>query len=148
MVEMHDLRDQSAADDADAHSSLSQTARDYTPTIDVRSIPSPIARPLDLTGSIAVASAPVSFGAFEVTVGIDPHVPDAIRVLDAVQQDGYEGIDLGPIGYLGSKSELAERLGGAGFISPAVTSRCRFRILPAWTPASPNSRRCSTSSIR
>jgi inosose dehydratase len=111
---MHDLRDQSAADDADAHSSLSQTARDYTPTIDVRSIPSPIARPLDLTGSIAVASAPVSFGAFEVTVGIDPHVPDAIRVLDAVQQDGYEGIDLGPIGYLGSKSELAERLGARG----------------------------------
>jgi len=109
-MEMHDLRDQSATDDADAHSSLSQAARDYTPTIDVRSIHRAFARPTDLTGSIAVASAPVSFGAFEVTVGVDPHVPDATSVLDAVQADGYEGIDLGPIGYLGSKSDLPERL--------------------------------------
>jgi len=110
MVEMHDLCDQSAADDADADSSLSQAARDYTPTTDVRSIRRQLARPRNLTGSIAVASAPVSFGAFEVTVGIDPYVPDATNVLDAVQADGYEGIDLGPIGYLGSKDDLRERL--------------------------------------
>jgi len=37
-------------------------------------------------------------------------VPDATSVLDAVQADGYEGIDLGPIGYLGSKDDLRERL--------------------------------------
>jgi inosose dehydratase len=37
-------------------------------------------------------------------------VPNATSVLDAVQADGYEGIDLGPIGYLGSKSDLRERL--------------------------------------
>jgi inosose dehydratase len=109
-VEVHNLRDQSAADHADAQSSLSQAARDYTPTIDVRSIRQAPARRTDLTGSIAVASAPVSFGAFEVTVGIDPHVPDAISVLDAVQRDGYEGIDLGPVGYLGSTTDLRERL--------------------------------------
>jgi inosose dehydratase len=114
MVEVHDLRNQSAADDADAQSSLSQAARDYTPTIDARSISRPSARPKDLTGSIAVASAPVSFGAFEVTVGIDPYVPDAISVLDAVQRDGYEGIDLGPIGFLGSKNDLRERLRARG----------------------------------
>ena len=30
-MEVHDLGDQSAADDADAQSSLSQAARDYTP---------------------------------------------------------------------------------------------------------------------
>jgi inosose dehydratase len=70
--------------------------------------------PLTLTGSIAVASAPVSFGAFEVTVGVDPHVPDASSVLDAVQRDGYEGIDLGPLGYLGTKRDLGERLGKHG----------------------------------
>ena len=114
MVEVHDLRDQSAANDADTDSSLSQAARDYTPTIDVRSIRRAYARPTDLTGSIAVASAPVSFGAFEVTVGIDPHVPDAISVLNAVQQDGYEGIDLGPVGYLGSKNDLRRRLAARG----------------------------------
>jgi inosose dehydratase len=37
-------------------------------------------------------------------------VPNATSVLDAVQADGYEGIDLGPIGYLGSKDDLRERL--------------------------------------
>jgi inosose dehydratase len=37
-------------------------------------------------------------------------VPNATSVLDAVQADGYEGIDLGPIGYLGSKNDLRERL--------------------------------------
>jgi inosose dehydratase len=113
-VQVHDLRDQSAADDADAQSSLSQAARDYTPTIDDRSIRRVSERPADLTGSIAVASAPVSFGAFEVTVGIDPHVPDARSVLDAVQREGYEGIDLGPIGYLGTKDDLREHLGSRG----------------------------------
>ncbi len=113
-MEVHDLRNQSAADHADANSSLSQAARDYTPTIDVRSIRCQFARLRNLTGSIAVASAPVSFGAFEVTVGIDPHVPDATSVLDAVQRDGYEGIDLGPVGYLGSKNDLRTRLEARG----------------------------------
>ena len=66
--------------------------------------------PAPLTASIAVAGAPVSFGAFEVTVGVDPHVPDAITVLDAVQRAGYAGIDLGPPGYLGNGRELSDRL--------------------------------------
>src|SRR6202022_3110639 len=107
VMQVHHLRDESAADDANAQSRLSQAARDYTPTTDDRSIRRVSE---DLNKSIAVASAPVSFGAFEVTVGIDPHVPDATSVLDAVQADGYEGIDLGPIGYLGSKNDLRERL--------------------------------------
>jgi inosose dehydratase len=59
---------------------------------------------------ILVAAAPVSFGAFEVTVGIDPHVPDGVAVLDAVAAAGYTGIDLGPPGYLGAESELPGRL--------------------------------------
>jgi inosose dehydratase len=59
---------------------------------------------------ILVAAAPVSFGAFEVTVGIDPHVPDGVAVLDAVAAAGYAGIDLGPPGYLGVDGELPRRL--------------------------------------
>jgi inosose dehydratase len=109
-MQVHHLRDQSASDDADAQSRLSQAGRDYTPEIDGRSIRGVSPRPADLIGSIAVAGAPVSFGAFEVTVGIDPNVPDAVSVLDAVQRDGYDGIDLGPIGYLGTRDSLRENL--------------------------------------
>jgi inosose dehydratase len=114
-VQVHHLSDQSAADDADAKSSLSQAARDYTPVIDGRSNFARAAPgPSPLTESIAVASAPVSFGAFEVTVGIDPNVPDALVVLDAVQRAGYAGIDLGPPGYLGTGRELRDRLQARG----------------------------------
>lgn len=59
---------------------------------------------------ITVANAPVSYGAFEITVGIDPHVPDPLSLLDAVAQAGYAGIDLGPLGYLGSPQTLPGRL--------------------------------------
>jgi inosose dehydratase len=59
---------------------------------------------------IVVANAPVSYGAFELTVGIDPNVPDGVGVLDAVAAAGYAGIDLGPVGFLGSDDELGERL--------------------------------------
>jgi len=70
-------------------------------------------------GSIAVANAPVSYGAFEVTVGHDPNVPDGAAVLDQVAEAGYAGIDLGPVGYLGTGERLGEllaerRLGLAG----------------------------------
>ena len=59
---------------------------------------------------IAVANAPVSYGAFELTVGIDPNVPDGVGVLDEVAAAGYAGIDLGPVGFLGGETELGERL--------------------------------------
>jgi inosose dehydratase len=61
-------------------------------------------------GSIVVANAPVSYGAFELTVGILPDVPDGAAVLDEVAAAGYAGIDLGPLGYLGYGEELAENL--------------------------------------
>jgi inosose dehydratase len=63
---------------------------------------------------ITVANAPVSYGAFELTVGIDASTPDGLHVLDEVTGAGYAGIDLGPVGYLGSGTELAERLAGRG----------------------------------
>ena len=59
---------------------------------------------------VVVANAPVSYGAFEMTVGIDPNVPGAVELLDAVASAGYAGVDLGPVGYLGTGAELAERL--------------------------------------
>jgi len=59
---------------------------------------------------IVIANAPVSYGAFELTVGIDPNVPDGIQVLDEVADAGYAGIDLGPVGFLGDGAELGQRL--------------------------------------
>ena len=72
-----------------------------------------------MSEGIAVANAPVSYGAFELTVGHDPDVPDGVTVLDQVAAAGYTGIDLGPVGYLGSGERLGEllaerRLGLAG----------------------------------
>ena len=60
--------------------------------------------------TVTVANAPISYGAFELTVGIDPNVPDGVGILDEVQRSGYSGIDLGPVGYLGVGPELGERL--------------------------------------
>ncbi|MGH3733724.1 MAG: sugar phosphate isomerase/epimerase family protein [Acidimicrobiales bacterium] len=59
---------------------------------------------------LTIANAPISYGAFELTVGIDPNVPKAEFVLDEVASAGYGGIDLGPVGYLGNGPVLAERL--------------------------------------
>jgi inosose dehydratase len=62
------------------------------------------------SSSLRVANAPCSYGAFEITVGVLPNVPDAITVLDAVSEAWYEGIELGPPGYLGDRTTLRERL--------------------------------------
>jgi inosose dehydratase len=59
---------------------------------------------------MVVANAPCSYGAFEITVGIDPNVPQALELLDAVSDAGYRGIDLGPLGYLGDTQSLPQRL--------------------------------------
>lgn len=61
-------------------------------------------------GTISIANAPVSYGAFELTVGILPDVPDGAQVLDEVASAGYAGIDLGPPGYFGSGDELFQNL--------------------------------------
>ena len=60
--------------------------------------------------NVTVANAPISYGAFELTVGIDPNVPNGEQILDEVKAAGYAGIDLGPVGYLGDGPVLAERL--------------------------------------
>ena len=58
---------------------------------------------------IRVANAPCSFGAFEITVGVLPDVPDPESVLDAIARAGYDGTELGPPGYLGDRESLRER---------------------------------------
>jgi inosose dehydratase len=68
-------------------------------------------RPL---AGVELANAPVSYGAFEITVGVDPNVPDPLTLLDWVTEAGYVGIDLGPIGYLGTTETLAKRLDDRG----------------------------------
>ena len=59
---------------------------------------------------VVLANAPVSYGAFEITVGVDPNVPDPLTLLDWVSEAGYAGIDLGPVGYLGTTETLSGRL--------------------------------------
>jgi inosose dehydratase len=70
--------------------------------------------PGELASRVSIANAPVSYGAFEMTVGIDPHVPEPLELLDAVSGAGYAGIDLGPLGYLGNRESLAARLSERG----------------------------------
>jgi inosose dehydratase len=60
--------------------------------------------------TIAIANAPVSYGAFELTVGVMPDVPDGETVLGEVARSGYAGIDLGPAGYLGAAHEIRANL--------------------------------------
>ena len=63
---------------------------------------------------IRVANAPVSYGAFELTVGVLPNVPGPDELLDAIAAAGYEGTELGPLGYLGHGAELRSRLESRG----------------------------------
>jgi inosose dehydratase len=60
--------------------------------------------------AVRVANAPLSYGAFEMTVGTAFAVPDPQRVLEAIAGAGYAGTDLGPPGYLGEGETLAGRL--------------------------------------
>jgi len=59
---------------------------------------------------VRVANAPLSYGAFEMTVGTSFAVPEAEQVLEAIADAGYAGTDLGPPGYLGEGDVLRERL--------------------------------------
>jgi inosose dehydratase len=69
-----------------------------------------------------VANAPLSYGAFEMTVGTDFPVPDPARVLEAMAAAGYAGTELGPPGYLGSSDRGGLELVG-GFVQIAFSDR-------------------------
>jgi len=57
-----------------------------------------------------VANAPCTYGAFEITIGIVPGVPEPDGMLAAMAAAGYAGTELGPVGYLGTGEELRARL--------------------------------------
>ena len=61
-----------------------------------------------------MANAPCSYGAFEITVGVLPDVPEAESVLSAISGAGYEGTELGPPGYLGDRLTLRKSLANHG----------------------------------
>ncbi|GAA3150743.1 TIM barrel protein [Nonomuraea roseoviolacea] len=63
---------------------------------------------------VKVANAPVSFGVFELATEAPPLSAD--EMVRALSDAGYEGIDSGPIGYLGTGSDLAYRLAGNGLL--------------------------------
>lgn len=67
-----------------------------------------------MAARISVANAPLSYGAFEITVGVYPNVPGPDELLRAIAAAGYAGTELGPPGYLGEGAELRERLGRHG----------------------------------
>jgi inosose dehydratase len=69
---------------------------------------------------VKVANAPLSYGAFEMTVGTDFPVPDPGRVLEAMASAGYAGTELGPPGYLGSSDLGGLELVG-GFVQIAFS---------------------------
>jgi inosose dehydratase len=60
--------------------------------------------------NVRVANAPLSYGAFELTVGVFPNVPGPDELLAEMAAAGYEGTELGPPGYLGDRDDLRDRL--------------------------------------
>lgn len=59
---------------------------------------------------IKVAGAPVSFGVFELAAGEGADLPGPDELCAILQRQGYTGVDMGPIGFLGRKQELRDRL--------------------------------------
>jgi len=81
---------------------------------------------------IGVANAPCSYGAFEITVGVLPNVPEAEQVLAAIGAAGYEGTELGPPGYLGNGESLGERLERNGLLLAGGYIPIRFSEPEHW----------------
>ncbi len=63
--------------------------------------------------AIVAASAPVCFGVNEV-LPADAWLPEPAAVVEAIAGLGYRGTELGPPGYLGTGTEVRERLGAHG----------------------------------
>jgi len=80
-----------------------------------------------------VANAPCSYGAFEITVGVLPDVPEAERVLSAIASAGYEGTELGPPGYLGDRLTLRRSLEDHGLTLVGGYIPIRFSEPEYWT---------------
>lgn len=80
-----------------------------------------------------MANAPCSYGAFEITVGVLPDVPEAESVLSAISGAGYEGTELGPPGYLGDRLTLRKSLANHGLALVGGYIPIRFSEPEHWT---------------
>ena len=76
--------------------------------------------------SIRVGNAPLSYGAFEMTVGRFPNVPQPDELLAEIAAAGYEGTELGPPGYLGNGGKLRARLDRHGLVLTGGWCPLRF----------------------
>jgi inosose dehydratase len=79
-----------------------------------------------------VANAPLSYGAFEMTVGVFPNVPGPDALLAEMAAAGYAGTELGPPGYLGEGDELRARLERHGLELTGGWCPIRFSEPEAW----------------
>jgi inosose dehydratase len=59
---------------------------------------------------IKVAGAPVSFGVFELSPEEGVDLAGADEICTVLNEEGYSGVDLGPVGFLGRGAELRDRL--------------------------------------
>jgi inosose dehydratase len=79
-----------------------------------------------------VANAPLSYGAFEMTVGVFPNVPGPDELLAETAAAGYAGTELGPPGYLGEGDELRDRLERYGLELTGGWNEIRFSEPEHW----------------
>jgi inosose dehydratase len=82
--------------------------------------------------NVRVANAPLSYGAFEMTVGVFPNVPGPDELLAEMGAAGYEGTELGPPGYLGEGEELRDRLERYRLALTGGWNRVRFSEPEHW----------------
>jgi inosose dehydratase len=81
---------------------------------------------------VRVANAPLSYGAFELTVGVLPNVPGPDELLTEMAAAGYAGTELGPLGYLGEGDELRDRLERHGLALTGGWNQVRFSEPEHW----------------
>ena len=82
--------------------------------------------------NVRVANAPLSYGAFEMTVGVYANVPGPDELLAQIAAAGYAGTELGPPGYLGEGDDLRERLERYGLALTGGWNRVRFSEPDHW----------------
>ena len=63
-----------------------------------------------MTRQIWVADAPVNYGVFELGGDKGGRTPDGEECATFVQRAGYDGVDLGPVGFFGRGADLQDRL--------------------------------------
>jgi inosose dehydratase len=82
--------------------------------------------------ALRVANAPLSYGAFEMTVGVFPNVPGPDELLAEMASAGYAGTELGPPRYMGEGDELRARLERHGLALTGGWCPLRFSEPEHW----------------